>query len=104
MKYLKIENNKGLFLIKNSEGDEWIEIDKISKDNLLNLLEIAISSDFEMDEYREEDIGHKAHQIVYKSIYEKFLDLISNKNSFIDECDSQFKTALEKYESDGTSS
>lgn len=100
MKYLKIEDNKGYFLKQEKEQpDQWIEIDKISKEDLMNLLESAISSDFEIDEYVEENIGHKAHQIVYKSIFEKFKDLINNKKSFIDESDSQFRSAIEKYES-----
>ena len=48
--------------------------------------------------YVEEKIQHKAHQIVYKSIYEKFTDLTTNKNVFKDECDSLYKNAIEKYE------
>ena len=95
MKYLKIENNKGHFL---SESGEWTEIDTISKEELLHLLNKAVNDDFEMDEYVEENIGHKAHQIVYKSIHEKFTELVANKNSFKDECDSLYKTAIEKYE------
>ncbi len=51
-----------------------------------------------MDEYLEDNIGHKAHQIVYKSIHEKFSELVENKNVFKDECDSLFKAAIEKYE------
>lgn len=100
MKYLKIKDNKGYFLKQEKEQpDQWIEIDKISKEDLMNLLESAISTDFEIDEYIEENIGHKAHQIVYKSIFEKFTDLINNKKSFFDECDSQYRSAIEKYES-----
>ncbi len=95
MKYLKIENNKGHFL---ADSGEWIEIDKISKDGLLHLLNKAITEDFEMDEYLEENIGHKAHQIVYKSLCEKLNELLENKNVFKDECDALFKTAIEKYE------
>ncbi|WBX72940.1 hypothetical protein PG913_08500 [Tenacibaculum pacificus] len=95
MKYLKIENNKGHYL---SQLNEWTEIDKISKEDLMYLLNNAITDDFEMDEYLEESIGHKAHQIVYKSIQEKFSELLGNKNVFKDECDSLFKTAIEKYE------
>lgn len=100
MKYLKIKDNKGYFLKQEKEQpDQWIEIDKISKEDLMNLLESAMSTDFEIDEFIEENIGHKAHQIVYKSIFEKFTDLINNKKSFIDECDLQFRSAIEKYES-----
>ena len=95
MKYLKIEDNKGYFL---SVSDRWIEIDKISKEDLMYLLDKAVNENFEMDIYVEENIQHKAHQIVYKSIYEKFSELIENKNVFIDECDSLFKAAIEKYE------
>lgn len=100
MKYLKIENNKGYFLkLEKDQPDKWIEIDKISKEDLMNLLELTISNDFEMDDYIEDNIAHKAHQIVYKSIFEKFTDLINNRKSFIDECDSQYRSAIEKYDS-----
>ena len=94
MKYLKIENNKGHFL---TSSNEWSDIDKISKEDLMYLLNKAVNEDFEMDEYVEENIGHKAHQIVYKSVHEKFSELIGNKNIFKDECDSMFKNAIEKY-------
>ena len=77
MKYLKIENNKGHFL---SSSTEWTEIDKISKEDLMYLLNKVVYEDFEMDEYVEEEIGHKAHQIVYKSIYEKFSELVELPN------------------------
>lgn len=96
MKYLKIENNKGYYL--NQNKTEWVEIDKISKEDLLFLLNEAITNEFEMDEFIEANIGHKAHQIVYKSIHEKFFDLLDNKKSFIDECDLQFRSSIEKYE------
>lgn len=96
MKYLKIENNKGYYL--NQNKTVWVEIDKISKEDLLFLLNEAITNEFEIDEFIEGNIGHKAHQIVYKSIHEKFLDLLENKKSFIDECDLQFRSSIEKYE------
>lgn len=95
MKYLKIENNKGHFF---GESGEWIEIDKISKEDLMYLLTKCVKDDFEMDDYVEESIGHKAHQIVYRSIQEKFADLLSNKKVFKDECDSLYKSAIEQYE------
>jgi len=97
MKFLKIENSKGFFFKSREEVNNWVEIDKITKEDLFDLLDKAISSEFEMDEYQESDISHKAHQIVYKSIFEKFSTLISNKSKFKDECDSQYKSALEKY-------
>jgi len=50
-----------------------------------------------MDEFKEENISHAAHQIVYKNIFEKFSELISNKTKFKDESESLYKDAIEKY-------
>lgn len=97
MKYLKIDDNKGYFLQQKDSTPEWIEIDKISKDNLLSLLNSAISDDFEMDVYDEAKLANKAHQIIYKSVVEKFTDLIAMKSKFKDESESYYKEALEKY-------
>lgn len=98
MKYLKVENNKGYFLkVSDSPPDEWIEIDKVNKDDLMKLLNKAVGSEFEMDKYSEETLANKAHQIIYKRLYEKFNELLSTKDTFKDECESLYKTALEKY-------
>lgn len=98
MKYLKIEDNKGYYRqTSETEDDTWVEIDKIGKEDLMILLDKAISSDFEMDEYKEEDLSHKAHQIVYNNIYEKFSHLYTNKDKFKDESEQLYKNAIEKY-------
>lgn len=94
MKYLKIDHGKGYFLLN---GTEWIQIDQINKENILELLNICLSQDFEMDEFDKEKIANQAHQIIYKHIYEKFEDLKNNRNRFQDESESIYKTALEKY-------
>lgn len=98
MKYLKIDNNKGYFLQKSESEEVWIEIDKISKEDLMHLLNKATEEEFSMDDYSEELLSHKAHQIVYKNIHEKFSHLVENKNIFRDECDNQFVEALAKYQ------
>jgi len=97
MKYLKIDDNKGYFLQQKDNTPDWIEIDRISKDNLLSLLNSAISDDFEMDVYDEAKLANKAHQIIYKSIVEKLTELIAIKSKFKDESESYYKEALEKY-------
>lgn len=98
MKYLKIEDNRGFYYKTSEEGENtWKEIDKIDKEDLLELLNKAISSEFEMDEYNEENLAHKAHQIVYKNISEKFEELLANKSRFKDESESLYKEAIEKY-------
>lgn len=94
MKCLKIENNKGMYTM---DGERWEEIDKINKEDLLKLLEIAISSDFEMDEFDRDKLGNQAHQVIYKNIHYKFKQLLNNKTRFKDESDSLYREAIEKY-------
>lgn len=101
MKYLKIDDNKGYFLKKIEDSTtEWVEIDKISKEDLLVLLNQATSDNFEMDVYSEDIMANKAHQIIYKNIHEKFLSLEALKSKFKDESESLYKEALDKYNTD----
>lgn len=97
MKYLKIDDNKAFYLQASNDETIWIEIDKINKVDLLALLDCAISSDFEMDEYSEEILANKAHQIIYKNIFEKFKTLLTMKDKFKDESENLYKDAIEKY-------
>jgi hypothetical protein len=94
MKCLKIENNKGYF---QTEESNWQEIDSIGKEDLMILLDKAIDSDFEMDEFEADKVQHKAHQIIYRNLYEKFSELLKNKNRFKDESEQLYKSAIEKY-------
>lgn len=97
MNYLKIENGRGFFISKNNE---WTEIDKINKDDILFLLERATDDgvSFEMSEYKEEEIKNEADKIIYKNIYTKFQHIVDNKTQFLDESDSLFKDAFHKYD------
>ena len=100
MKHLKINDNKGFFLRKtDGKEPEWIIIDQIGKDDLIQLLNSAITEDFIMDEYNEDILQNKAHRIIYKNINEKFKELITNKTRFKDESESLYREALEKYSS-----
>ena len=96
MIYLKIENGKGYFL--NEKGDLQ-EIHEICKEDLLRLLDSATDSDinFEMDEMKDGNIQNEAHRIIYDSLYRKFKELLENKSRFIDESESLYKDALQKY-------
>jgi len=96
MKYLKIENNKGFYL-KEENPENWSEISTLTKEGLMHLLDKAINSEFEMDEFKEEEIQNKAHHIIYKNLYEKFSDLLLNKTKFKDESEILYKDAMEKY-------
>jgi hypothetical protein len=98
MKYLKIDDNKGFFRkLENTSEETWIEIDKINKDDLMGLLSKAMEPDFEMDEFNEANLANKAHQIIYKNVFEKFKELSLTKDRFKDESESLYKAAIEKY-------
>ena len=98
MKFLKINDNKAFFLKDKAEPENWTEIDKIEKEDLMKLLDFAIQEDFEMDVYDENILANKAHQIIYKSIYEKLNTFLNNKARFKDETEAIYKEALEKYQ------
>lgn len=96
MKYLKIENHKGYFRLDPTE-EKWIELDQINKDNLLQLLKIAASSAFEMDEFKSELLQNPAHNIIYSNLYIKLQDFLSNKTRFQDSVEATYKSAIDKY-------
>ena len=96
MIYLKIDRGRGYFL--NAE-DNMQEIHEIRKEDLLRLLELAIDNDvdFEMDKITDDNVQNEAHRIIYDSLYRKFKDLLENKSRFIDESESLYKDAIQKY-------
>lgn len=96
MTYLKIDNNKGYYRTEGT-SEEWVELDQISKDELLKLLKKATTEEFEMNEYKDELLQNPAHNIIYKNIYRKFKELLSNKTRFQDSVNLMYKSAIDKY-------
>lgn len=94
MKALKIKDHHGYFL---TEEDGYEAIDKIDKVILLRLVNLALEDDFEIDEYDEERLNNKAHQIIYKSISEKLNDLHQKRSQFRDESERLYLDEFEKY-------
>ncbi len=94
MKHLRVDSGKGQYSVT---GDEWNSVDKLDKDALLKLAYLALEDEFEMDEYSEENNKNPAHQIIYKNIYDKLLQLSENKDRFKDESAQRYKKAYEKY-------
>ena len=99
MKCLEIKNGKGYF--RTVEKD-FQEIDKIGKDDILSLLDIATDAEtsFEMDDVNNNEINNPAHKIIYQHLFEKFNDILQNKNRFLDESNAKYKDALQKYHTD----
>lgn len=94
MKVLKIEDNQGFYT---TTGDAYNSIDKINKDDLLKLVELTLEGDVEIDEYSEDRVKNQAHQIIYKNICEKLLDLQQRRDEFKDESERLFLQEYEKY-------
>ena len=94
MKLLKIENGLGYYLDEKSDFDS---IDKITKEDLLRLVDLTLSKEVEFDEYDDEAIKNHAHRIIYKSISEKLGDLKERKQKFTDESERLYLTEYEKY-------
>lgn len=95
MKLLKISENLGQFLAAN--GD-YISIDKINKDDLLRLVDATLGEgEVELDPYDDQTIKNQAHQVIYKSIYQKLSDLGKRKQEFVDESARLFLDEYEKY-------
>ena len=95
MKILKIEDGNGYF--RAFESEDWIPIDKIDKDGLMNLLSAFLEGDVHVDDYNEESLANRAQQIIYKSVSEKFIVLKENKNKFKDESDRMYLEEIQKY-------
>lgn len=94
MKALKIEEYKGLCLVDESN---YQPLDKLDKTILLNLINLALTEDFQIDEYNEQLLKNEAHRIIYKSVSEKLNDLHQKREKFNDESDNLFHEEYEKY-------
>ena len=95
MKLLKIENNAGYFL---AEDGSFAEVDKITKEDLLRMVDLTLQEEkVEYDEYSDEGLKNQAHQIVYKSVFEKLKGLKDRRNEFIDESERLYLTEYERY-------
>jgi|MTBAKMStandDraft_1061839.scaffolds.fasta_scaffold04657_3 hypothetical protein len=94
MKLLKTEDNQGHFL---GESGAFTTVDRITKEDLLRLVELTLTEEVEFDEYDSEVVKNQAHQILYRSIYEKLRGLRERKQEFTDESERLYLQEYEKY-------
>lgn len=95
MKLLKIDNNCGHY---RKEAGDYNPIDKISKEELLVLVNWTLNEDVvEFDEYDENAIKNHAHRIIYKSITRKLQSLRERRQEFIDESARLYLEDYERY-------
>ena len=97
MKCLEIKDGKGFFRNRNGNMET---LDNIKKDDILYLLNIAISNQetFEMDDMESATINNQAHIIIYRNLGDKFKEILNNKTRFLEESESIYKDALQKYQ------
>ncbi|NTV46555.1 MAG: hypothetical protein HGB11_08575 [Chlorobiales bacterium] len=95
MKLLKIEGNQGHYL---GDDDAFTPVDRITKEDLLRLVDLTLTEEVvDFDDYDKEDIKNQAHQILYKSIYEKLHGLRDRIQEFMDESERLYLKEYEKY-------
>jgi hypothetical protein len=95
MKLLRTNEAVGQFL--KTDGT-YESIDKIGKEDLLRLVDHTLEDDeFEIDPYDDQLIKNQAHQVIYKSIYQKLDDLRKRRKEFIDESARLFLEDYERY-------
>ena len=100
MKYLSInQDGSACFSLSGKQEDSKV-IDKISKDDILALVLLALENQdesiFEMDENTKE-IKNPAQRIIYKNIYGRLKELLKKRVSFEDEDTNLYKEAFQKY-------
>lgn len=97
MKFLIIEHGQAQYTI-DPNVPASTKIDQISKDDLLKLLELCLTEDsFEMDPYDDSKLQNKAHQIIYKNLYQKLDDVMKQRVRFSDEKTVLYRAAITKY-------
>lgn len=95
MKLLRINEHSGEFLSMN--GD-YSSIDKIGKDDLLRLVDRTLSDDeVDWDIYDDQAIKNQAHQVIYKSVCQKLIDIKKRRQEFADESARLFLDEYERY-------
>lgn len=95
MKYLKIEDNKGFYYKK---PDSWVEVNKMIKEDLYNLVNSAIDDDdFEIDEFEEDKLLNPAHKTIYNHVSRQLTDIHDRRQEYRDEISSLYKEPYDKY-------
>lgn len=94
MKLLRIGGNLGYY---RDEQGEFAPVDKITKEDLLRLVNLTLEEEVEFDDYTDEGLKNQAHQIVYKSIFEKLQGLRDRRQEFMDESERMYLQEYERY-------
>lgn len=94
---LKIEGVLGQYL---SKDGSYHDIDKITKDDLLWIMDRVLEKSGELETFDKDKIQNKAHQVVYKSIYSNLKALEDRRQEFIDESERLYLEDYKRYKED----
>ncbi len=94
MRLLKIKDNQGQYYVG---PNNYLTLDKLTKEGLLMLVNLTLENEIEMDEYNEETLKHQAHQVIYKNVFQKLNELDKRKQEFTDDSETLFLEDYEKY-------
>lgn len=99
MKLLKISDNSGHYLLPDGS---YVPMDKLTKEDLLRLVNLVLAGSVEFDAYDEKLVKNQAHQIIYKSVYEKLKNISERREEFLDESARQYLKEYERYKPENT--
>ena len=60
-------------------------------------MNLTLDEEVEFDEYNDTDLKNQAHQIVYKSVFEKLRELRERRKEFRDESERIYLQEYERY-------
>lgn len=76
-------------------------LDKITKDDLIRVIDAITDPEakdtFEIDDPQMNTISNEVHRIIYQNLSSKLQELIDSRASFVDEANSLYKDAFDKY-------
>lgn len=100
MKIMVIKDNKGYYINPakiNPGSDNLVEIEKISKEDIFDIIDYMIDNDIDMDEFKDGLLPNPAQETIYKNLYLKLIGVNNSKKNIISEVNDKFKDAEEKY-------
>ena len=102
MKILKIKDKKGLFINPKNwnaqhKEDEHEAIEKISKTDILDILDYFLDEDIEFDEYDEGQLPNPLQAIIYEKLYEQLKTVRDSKADILKNVEEEFEKAKQKY-------
>lgn len=99
MKLLKIENNRGYFLL---ESGQYETIDKLNKEGILRLVDQSLDAEEEIDfdDIEDDNLQNQTHLIIYRNVLAKLRELFERRAEYKDRCERLFLEEYDRYKVD----